>query len=225
MSNQDLWEQKYKNGHSQQYPWDCIVSFVFKYAPKDKERSSIKILELGCGTGGNLKFIAEQGFQPFGIELSLSAVKYAQDKLQAFSVPSVNIVTGNFVTLPYSNETFDLIIDRASLCCVDKPAYLKSLQEAHRVLNPGGMFFSQTYGREHTSASSGKLLHSGMTIEISDGTLTTAGDIRFSDLNELKRIFQSELWELNSLKNIKIVEHETLKANIHEEYMVIAQKK
>ena len=57
--------------------WDEVVSFVNRYAPKQTSETQL-ILELGCGTGANLKFIAEQGYEAYGIEQSSSAVKIAR---------------------------------------------------------------------------------------------------------------------------------------------------
>ena len=33
-----VWEKKYSKGHKQLYPWDAVVSFVFKNVPKNRSR-------------------------------------------------------------------------------------------------------------------------------------------------------------------------------------------
>ena len=55
----DLWEE---------------IFFILK---KIKEKK-IKILETGCGSGGNLWMIAEEGFSTYGIDLSEESIKIAK---------------------------------------------------------------------------------------------------------------------------------------------------
>ena len=75
-----IWEEKYASGHSQNYPWDAVVSFVFRHAPRSIPRSEVKILEVGFGTGANLWFAAREGFDVSGIEGSKTAVLGARNR-------------------------------------------------------------------------------------------------------------------------------------------------
>ena len=76
-----------------------------------------------------MKFIAEQGYEAYGIEQSSSAVKIARSRLAEFAFSQKNLVVGNFVDLPFPDNFFDLIIDRASLCCVGLDCFSMSLNE------------------------------------------------------------------------------------------------
>ena len=78
-----VWEEKYSAGHVQRYPWDVVVSFVFRNLPSGRPPSEIKIMEIGFGTAPNLWFAAREGFQVFGIEGSESAVDLAKESLLA----------------------------------------------------------------------------------------------------------------------------------------------
>ena len=31
-----VWEEKYASGHQEKYPWDIVVSFVFRNRPRQK---------------------------------------------------------------------------------------------------------------------------------------------------------------------------------------------
>ena len=58
-----------------------VIRFIAnKYEKKDKKR--LKILEVGCGTGANLSFFIEEGFNTYGIDGSKVAIKLAKKKLK-----------------------------------------------------------------------------------------------------------------------------------------------
>jgi 2-polyprenyl-3-methyl-5-hydroxy-6-metoxy-1,4-benzoquinol methylase len=86
-SFQDIWEKLRQQGkHLTKYPYDFVVSFVFRYYPKEKPRSKINILDVGCGIGNHLWFLAKEGFNAFGIDGSETAVKLAKKLLKEFNV-------------------------------------------------------------------------------------------------------------------------------------------
>ena len=45
---------------------------------KKKIKKRLKILEVGCGTGANLSFFIEEGFNTYGIDGSKVAIKLAK---------------------------------------------------------------------------------------------------------------------------------------------------
>ena len=72
------WEDAYRNGHRQAYPWDAVVSFVMRNAPRDRPRDQVRILEVGCGTASNLWFASREGFNVSGIDISSDAIQFAR---------------------------------------------------------------------------------------------------------------------------------------------------
>ena len=118
-SFQEIWEKKYASGHQSFYPWDIVVSFIYRNRCKSKKNSEHSVLEVGFGTGNNLWFAAREGFKVSGVEGSHTAVsvakkRFAQDEL------SGDLRTGNFTKLPFEDDYFDLAFDRGSLTCVNK---------------------------------------------------------------------------------------------------------
>lgn len=93
-------------------------------------------LDLGCGTGEMLKLILQEdaGKELYGIDLSEKMLQVAKSKLPE----QVKLLLGDSETLPFSDNTFDVVY------CNDSfhhyPAPMKVLREVQRVLKPGGTF-------------------------------------------------------------------------------------
>ena len=55
-----------------------LASFYKKKYPKIRPED-INILEIGCGSGSNIKYLASLGYNVYGIDISETAVKYAKN--------------------------------------------------------------------------------------------------------------------------------------------------
>ncbi len=217
-----IWEQKYSLGHSERYPWDHIVSFVFRYCPAGKPRKEVKILEVGCGTGSNLWFAAREGFQVTGIDASPSAIDTA---IKRFSEEkhTGNFHIGSFAELPFDDNTFDIVIDRCAITCSGFTVAKKTFEEIRRVLQKKGRFHFNPYGKKHTSYISGKPGPDGIINNIYGGTLIGAGQICFYSRNEIDSFF-SNGWQLLSIKRVELITESEPDRSVHEEWRVIAEK-
>ena len=115
----DIWEENYSKGQAlNKYPYGELVSIFFnslKYATTPVE----KILEVGCGAGNNLWFLGELGFNTYGIDGSETVVKKAKDACQLRGVKA-DIRHGYFNSMPFEDDSMDMVIDRESICCGTK---------------------------------------------------------------------------------------------------------
>lgn len=145
-----VWEKKYQAGHQERYPWDVVVSFVYRNRPRDIPANQVKILEVGFGTGNNLWFAAREGFSVAGIEGSETAVKQARQRFEAEGLEG-DLRFGDFTALPFESNKFDLAIDRGALCCVGRTRIVQAIREVCRCLKLGVKFLVQGYADSHTS--------------------------------------------------------------------------
>lgn len=59
-----------KERHQLKYPKEHVVRFIFTQFPRNlKERSNFKILDLGCGAGSHVVFLAREGFQTHATDI------------------------------------------------------------------------------------------------------------------------------------------------------------
>jgi SAM-dependent methyltransferase len=219
-----IWEAKiYSQGHHLNlYPFDAVVSFLFRWRPRHKLPEETDVLEIGCGAGNNLWFAAREGFRVAGIDLSQTAISFAQERLASEKLVG-DLRVGNFVTLPWDNETADLGIDRCSTACIGFQGQVVAVKEMRRVLRPGGIFFYNGYSDEHTSAQSGEQLQDERITNISAGTLVGVGPLGFNSESQINLLFLNG-WEILKMEHVTVTDLSTRSAGIHAEWRVVAQK-
>ena len=104
-------------------------------------QKGMQVLDIGCGTGTNLRLYHEAGCDVFGIDLSPAMVQVAQMKLGDHAEIRLGDATG----LPYSDYSFDLVTGFLTLH--EMPNQIRStvLSEMVRVMKPDGRILLTDY--------------------------------------------------------------------------------
>jgi len=118
------WHTRY----AQQAKWTRdLRAYLFNQA---KLNDASRMLEVGCGTGAILSELPEH-IALHGLDLNPAAL--AECKVNA---PAVALIRGNALTLPYSDQSFDIVYCHFLLLWVKNP--LQALLEMKRVTKAGG---------------------------------------------------------------------------------------
>jgi len=89
------------------------------------------VLDVGCGTGSNLRLLVELGFGDVtGLDRSEDAIRWCREK----QLPPVE--RGDLCALPFPEDHFDLVLATDVLEHIDEPD--AGVAELRRVLRPGG---------------------------------------------------------------------------------------
>jgi len=103
-----------------------------------------RVLDLGTRTGGLLIAAAEHGRTAIGIDIALRWLIIARKRLEEAGRPA-QLVCCCAEFLPFRNGTFSLIVSENLLEHTVRQR--QCIEEAHRVLKPGGVFFATTWNR------------------------------------------------------------------------------
>ena len=96
-----------------------------------------RILDCGCGTGANMRRLAEFG-EPTGFDLTWVGLEYAREYgLERLAQASIT-------QIPFRDEAFDLVTAFDILACLESPDEARALAEMRRVLKPGGALVLNT---------------------------------------------------------------------------------
>jgi SAM-dependent methyltransferase len=118
-------------------PDRCFIG-LYRYLAERLEPAGATLLEVGSGRGGGSSYLCRYHapHEVVGVDYSAAAVKLA-GRLHA-GVPGLRFVEGDAEALPFSDESFDIVINvESSHCYGNMDAFLG---EVRRVLRPGGRF-------------------------------------------------------------------------------------
>ncbi|AOT07451.1 class I SAM-dependent methyltransferase [Pseudoalteromonas luteoviolacea] len=180
------WESIYRSGKQlNRYPFSDIVSLVFQLRSKTPD---LRVLEVGCGAGNNIYFMASEGVDVAGIDCAPSAIEFAKRRIGKDGL-SADLKVGSFVELPWQDNTFDLVIDRSALNCVPRPQVQLALKDIARVLKPGGRIYSQIYSDLHPAHRSAKNTSRNFTTELTYSGFTDIDGLYFASKEDSLQLF------------------------------------
>ena len=139
----NLWEELYSKKQEEammKFPFPIVIELVNFYSKKypNIQPKNINVLEVGCGSGSNIKYLAELGYNVYGIDISETAVNYAKTSFLQHNLKG-NIQTASVDSLPFENDFFHIVIDQGVLMCVNEEVYKQAINEIYRVMHRGGV--------------------------------------------------------------------------------------
>jgi len=128
----------------------ALLTCACSSPPMMKQRAKVvphargKVLELGIGMGLNLRF-----YDPDKVESVAGVDPAAELRARAEAAPrdprlNLSVRDGTAEALPFENASFDTVVCTFTLCSVHTPR--AALDEARRVLAPGGTFLFCEHG-------------------------------------------------------------------------------
>jgi ubiquinone/menaquinone biosynthesis C-methylase UbiE len=103
-----------------------------------------RILEIGIGSGLNLRHYSDQAQHVIGLDPSAKLLSMAA-KADRRGGLSVELVKGSAETIPMEDNTVDTVLTTWTLCTI--PDANRALSEIRRVLKPGGRLLFVEHGR------------------------------------------------------------------------------
>ena len=193
---ENIWDKVFSNNTWGKYPPEELIRFITKIFSNVKNFESKKVLEIGCGPGANLWYCAREGFSVYGIDSSKKAIKACKIRLNN-EIPNWKgeISVGNIITLPYTNNYFDAIIDIECLYANNIKNSKIAISEIYRTLKKGGYFFSKSFCEGSWGHGTGVKVEKN-TFLCSEGPLKDKGLSRFMNLEEIYELYDGFFGDL-----------------------------
>lgn len=114
------------------------------------------LLDVGCGRGAILKLLSSRANRAVGVDIDANARQLARAELMLADMPNCSLRQGDMYRLPFSDGEFNTIIIDDVLANAKKP--VRALEEARRLLKPGGRLFILESVRQRSSTQLQKSL-------------------------------------------------------------------
>ncbi len=150
MSQYKKWQDIYKEiGAVQTNP----SAFVQEAVPVLKKYGVKRVLDLGCGTGRNTRYLAKQGFQVMGVDKSPDAIEIARIKS-----PSIKFEVADAREIPFPENAFDAVVCTHVIEHHLEDEIKKIISEIARVTRKGGLLVLSTISSRDSAFGTGKRL-------------------------------------------------------------------
>ena len=142
-------ENIYKTMPAEKIPWNIETPpEILKQIVSTKKINPCKSIELGCGTGNYVIYLAGLGFQATGVDISETAIELARNSASSKGVECKFMSTDVLGAMSEIQDTFDFVYDWELLHHIfpeDREKYIKNV---YRLLNPGGNYLSVCFSEQ-----------------------------------------------------------------------------
>jgi SAM-dependent methyltransferase len=190
---QPIWEDIFSSREWGQYPSEELIRFIARNYYSSPNRAEVRLLEIGCGSGANVWFMAREGFSVNGVDGSASAIAQAARRLENERLQA-HLQVGDVAqldTLFPAGWLCDAVID---ICCLQHNRFSAATdiaKQAASLLKPGGKIFSILVSDDCYGSRFGKEVEPRTRVDISEGPLVGMGLVHFFSVEDVNRLFSA----------------------------------
>ncbi len=160
-----------------------------------------KLLELGCGAGNITLWLAQKGYEVYGLDIAPAAIKWAREKASKENIKA-DFRLGNVLDFKgYPDDFFDFILDGHCFHCIIGRDRKLFLANAKRLLKPNGFFHVGTMCGQLTNVEMKKHFDVQSRCLIYQGIASRYIGLTDDILDEIRQAgFRILHWEIDTRK-------------------------
>jgi SAM-dependent methyltransferase len=106
------------------------------------------VLDVGCGAGSNVLWLARSGYQAYGVDLAPGAIRAARARAAEAGL-AIDVRPGDALALPFGDAGFDALVDHGCFHTLPLERRADYAREVDRVLRPDARLLLCWVAREH----------------------------------------------------------------------------
>ncbi len=128
----DYYHKNYKEYHERTFPVDpsfFLEPFIKRLAP------GASVLDVGCGSGRDLLWLKNRGFDVTGFERSPGLADLAREN------SACKVIEGDFVSFDFSTLSFDALLASGSLVHIPHDSLADAIKNIAQAMGKNGFFY------------------------------------------------------------------------------------
>jgi SAM-dependent methyltransferase len=132
------WDQLHQNSRFRpRYPNEHVVRFLMAHKAAVENIGARRFLDIGCGAGRHMQLASELGFEPYGVDTSITGLQHARH----LHIQS-RLARASMLALPFAEGSFGLVLSFGVFYYGTAREMHEAIAEAHRVLASRGRLFA-----------------------------------------------------------------------------------
>jgi ubiquinone/menaquinone biosynthesis C-methylase UbiE len=137
MDAKEQWDESHRTPGLLRQINEAIPEIVGRF----RNNGVIRVLDLGCGSGRHTVYLAEQGFDVYGLDISEEAIRNTKQQLGEKGLSADLVVGSIYAPLPYPDDFFDAVICIRVINHAEIGDIRRAISEIKRVLRVKGILF------------------------------------------------------------------------------------
>jgi len=117
-------------------------------------RRAQRVLDLGCGAGRHVTYLAESGFTTYGADLSDTGLKLTKKRLGSRKIDA-EIIKCDMKSLPYIQSCFDAVVCVQTIYHQTLKGIRETVSEIHRIQKKGGLLLANFHSKRSSKYGKG----------------------------------------------------------------------
>jgi len=151
---EDSFDEQIARGAYNTAPVEALIrSVAYWLRDRGGKTDGLRFLEMGCGAGPTLVWLAQKGINVSGVDIAVNALELARANLSrsGYADRIGSIVESSVTKTPFEDASFDGIVESCVFQHLPKADRIAAFREVARLLKPGGIFVGHVLADAHTT--------------------------------------------------------------------------